>query len=177
VMVLGLSLRHSATWATRESWLVAPVVVVLGLAAVGFANGVDELANRPMTRAGTVELRIEGVGIGQLQGQGQARCTLDDDNLAVHAGAGEGGTLSASDGTPMMVQLGLLANGQPRLIAGVGGLEAHDDRSPSVDLRLDGASGTRAGTLHFSGLAQLGADGEPDQAAEWSGSVAWQCSF
>jgi hypothetical protein len=177
VMVIGLGLRHSERWAARDSWLVAPVVAVLGVAAVGFASGMNELANRPMTRAGTISASVQGDGIGQLRAEGQARCTLDDENLAVHAGAGEGTTLRAADGTRMMIQLGVLADGQARLLIGAGGVEAQDGRSPQASLRLADGSGSQAGSITFSGLAPLDPDSGQPITDTWSGNVAWQCSF
>ncbi|HVM31273.1 MAG TPA: hypothetical protein VM305_10965 [Candidatus Limnocylindrales bacterium] len=177
VMVIGLGVRHSSRWATRDSWLVAPAVVVLGVAAVGFASGMDELANRPITRAGTISVSLQGDSIGELRGQGQARCTLDDGNLAVHAGTAEATPLQAADGTRLMVQLGVLADGTPRVSVGAGELEADDARSSGAALHLDPAYGRNAGTLAFSGLVPYEQqDGQPTSTG-WSGSVSWQCPF
>jgi hypothetical protein len=164
---------------TRSAWLVTPVVGVLGMSAFGFAASLGEYADRPITRAGTVSVSIDGGAMGRVQAHGQARCVLEDDtNLAVQAGAGEGGTLESADGRPVAVQLGLIGEVQPMLAIDVGQLAASDSRSPAASLTLASGADRYGGTLEFRGLTPRDpALTAPLEGEAWQGTVTWQCSF
>jgi hypothetical protein len=179
VMLVGLSMEHSKRWATRDAWLVTPVIGLVGASALGFALGVGELADRPITRAGSVQVIVESDTLGRLTAQGQARCVLEDGvNLAVQAGAGEGGELRAEGGQQMAVQFGLIGEAQPRLTLDVGELSASDGSSEGAELTLGPGSSRYGGTLEFSGFAPLDAARPGDvEQSPWSGTITWECYF
>jgi hypothetical protein len=179
VMLVGLFARPGPRWVTRSAWLVTPVVGVLGMSAFGFAASLGEYADRPITRAGTVSVSIDGGAMGRVQAHGQARCVLEDDtNLAVQAGAGEGGTLESADGRPVAVQLGLIGEVQPMLAIDVGQLAASDSRSPAASLTLASGADRYGGTLEFRGLTPRDpALTAPLEGEAWQGTVTWQCWF
>jgi hypothetical protein len=183
VLLVGLLRRPSPRWVTRDAWLVAPVVAVLVVAAWGFAAGLGEYADRPITRAGTVSLAVAGPDIGQLDAQGQAQCILHDGaDLVVRAGTAGGEaavtTLETEDGVVLGIQLGLPAGAEPGLHVDVGGKSAWAGRS--VDARLELAAGASrfGGTLHFNRLAPLDpGTREPEPGEGWRGTLTWACQF
>jgi hypothetical protein len=183
VLLLGLLRRPSPRWVTRDSWLVTPVVAVLAVAALGFASGVGEYANRPITRAGMVSLTVEGADIGRLVADGQAQCILHDGtDLVVRAGAVDGETavttLQSADGRPLGIWFALQAGVEPGLSLAIGDRTAVDGRSTGARLDLAPGASRFAGTLDFSGLSALDpGTGEPLPGADWRGTLAWQCQF
>lgn len=179
LFLAGLLLRADPRWLTRDAWLAAPVLAVLAAAAFGFASGVGEYADRPLTRAGSVSLDVEGPDIGRVQVSGQAQCILEEGiHLAVHAGTGEGSALLAPDGRQVRIQFGLVGGSTPRLALDIGSASAADARSPAPLLHLVPGATRHGGRLEFAGLAPLdSATGAPAEMQAWSGNLAWQCSF
>ncbi|CAN5634801.1 hypothetical protein BH23CHL7_BH23CHL7_00130 [soil metagenome] len=183
VLLVGLLRRPSPRWMTRDAWLVAPVVAVLVVAAWGFAAGLGEYADRPITRAGTVNLAVAGPDFGQADAQGQAQCILHDGtDLVVRAGTAGGEaavtTLETEDGVVLGIQLALPGAAASGLQLDIGGRSAWAGKS--VDARLDTAPGANrfGGTLHFSGLAPLDPrTGEPEPGEGWRGTLTWACQF
>lgn len=168
------------TWrGLRNGVLIALGVVILAVSALGFAASLGEYAARPITRAGTVSLTVEGPSMGRVEAQGQARCVLEDDtNLAVQAGAGEGGTLQGTDGRRVAVELGLIGETEPGLTIEIDGRSASDARSSRASLSVAQSAGRYGGMLEFSGLVPRDRTLTPPLEDEaWHGTVTWQCSF
>jgi hypothetical protein len=163
----------------RTGALLLLAVLLVSISAWGFAAGLGEYSDRPITRAGTISLAIEGQSIGRVTAEGAAQCILEDQvNVAVHAGVGMAPELRAADGRLVRVQLGLVGGTEPHLTLAIADTAASDTRSPGATLALDGGASRNGGTLTLAGLAPRDpATGQPAAGEGWSGTISWQCSF
>jgi hypothetical protein len=173
VLAIGMWFRAGIQFATWGSVLAVPAIVAaLGLGYATFRAD-QARSEQPIIRPGTATLDASGAQLARFSATGEAQCAYNPSgSFSLDA------DVTAADGRSATLQLGLAEDGAASIALSIDDVVAFPGKGwePGPDtIQLRPGTAAQSGGLTFTGLVPLTANGEPDPAEHWSGTVSWEC--